>query len=65
MSGSTAKQRAVLVAYLRTGSYSQAAKQLGINENTARGRVAHLMKTKGCQSVAQLAYRLAVEGFRV
>lgn len=61
----TAKQRAVLVAYLRLGSYKKAAEKLGINENTARTRIGHCLKVNECDTVAQLAYKLAIEGLRV
>lgn len=61
----TDKQRAVLIAYLRYGSYKAAAEKLHMNENTARGHVARLMKVMEVKSVAQAAYQLGVEGVTV
>ena len=54
----TRRQRQVLVAYLKHGSYKAAANELGINENTARTRIGHLLRLNGWHTVAQAAYQL-------
>ncbi len=64
MNRATRRQRAVLVAYLMTGSYKAAAKQLGMNENTARGWVSEMLKANGWENVAQAAFELGRESRR-
>jgi DNA-binding NarL/FixJ family response regulator len=55
------RQREVLIAYIQTGSYRQTAQQLGINEATARTRIAFVLRKNGWHSIAQAAYRLGTE----
>ncbi len=61
MTTATRRQRAVLVAYLMTGSYKAAAKQLGMNEATCRKWVSELLKANGWENVAQAAFELGRE----
>lgn len=56
MTRATRRQRLVLVAYLKHGSYKAAADELRINENTARSRIGNLLKINGWENVAQAAY---------
>lgn len=58
MNRATSKQRQVLIAYLRRGSYKEAAAELDINENTARTRIGHMLKVNGWNSIAQAAFHL-------
>lgn len=55
------RQREVLVAYIKHGSYRAVAEELGINENTARTRIGYVLRKNGWESVAQAAYRLGRE----
>lgn len=61
LSRATTKQRQMLITYLRCGSYKKAAKELGINENTARGRIGYLLRTTGARNVAEAAFWLGRE----
>ena len=54
----TRRQRAVLVAYIKHGSYKAAANELGILEGTARSRIGWMMHQNGWENIAQAAYQL-------
>lgn len=58
MTPPTKRQRQVLVAYLKHGSYKAAAHELGIPEGTARSRIGHLLVLNGWKTAAQAAYYL-------
>lgn len=57
----TPRQRAVLIAYLRCGSYKAAAKDLGINEGAARSRIFQMLKATETKTIAEAAFRLGLE----
>jgi DNA-binding NarL/FixJ family response regulator len=56
----TRRQLEVLRAYIRAGSVSAAAHELGISETTARQHLSGLYRRTGCLNAAQAAYRLGL-----
>lgn len=57
----TRRQRAVLEAYVRHGTYRDAADELGITEGAARSRIGWLCKKNGWKGIAQAAYHLGMD----
>jgi DNA-binding NarL/FixJ family response regulator len=58
----TRRQLEVLRAYIRAGSVSAAAYQLGISETTARQHLSGLYRRTGHLNAAQAAYWLGMTG---
>ena len=56
----TRRQLEVLRAYIRAGSITAAAYELGISETTARQHLSSLYRRTGCLNAAQAAYWLGM-----
>jgi DNA-binding NarL/FixJ family response regulator len=57
----TRRQRAVLEAYVKHGTYRGAAEELGITITAAETRMGYLLQKNGWHSVAQAAYYLGID----